>query len=267
MTSTLPRRPDPARALADRRQRTTRPDLRFEKRCCATAIRLAAMDEVGRGALAGPVSVGVVVVTPTIGRVPAGLRDSKLLTPAAREALVGPVRRWAREYAVGHASADEIDAIGIMSALRAAARRALAQLGRSGRRRPARRQPRLPQSRRLARLTRRPSRCCSRRRTPPAAAGARPDQGRPDLRRRWPGPACWPRPNGIGTWSTSRHCTRGTTSRSTRDTAPPNTSLRCGSTGPARCTGAAGGWTGSGGCIGDVDDEDLSDWKGEGYPT
>jgi len=108
---------------------TKRPDLRLEKALLRNGhVRLAAMDEVGRGALAGPVSVGVVVVTLTIGRVPPGLRDSKLLTPAAREALIRPVRRWAREYAVGHASAEEIDAIGIMCALRTAARRALAQL-------------------------------------------------------------------------------------------------------------------------------------------
>ena len=66
--------------------------------------RLAAMDEVGRGALAGPVTVGVVVVTASIGRVPPGLRDSKLLTPAARERWLPPVRRWAGEWAVGHAS-------------------------------------------------------------------------------------------------------------------------------------------------------------------
>jgi ribonuclease HII len=113
------------------RQRSTasRPDLRFEKTLLRRGyLRLAAMDEVGRGALAGPVSVGVVVVTPGIGRVPAGLRDSKLLTPAAREALISPVRRWVKEYGVGHASADEIDAIGIMAALRLAARRALDQL-------------------------------------------------------------------------------------------------------------------------------------------
>jgi ribonuclease HII len=91
-------------------------------------VRLAAMDEVGRGALAGPVSVGVVVITPAIGRVPAGLRDSKLLTPAARAALVAPIRRWGREYAVGHATSLEIDAVGIIGGLRLAAMRALAAL-------------------------------------------------------------------------------------------------------------------------------------------
>src|SRR4051812_50201430 len=86
------------------------------------------MDEVGRGALAGPVSVGVVVVDLEIGTAPAGVRDSKLLAPAARQALVPRLRRWARAWAVGHAEPEEIDAYGIMAGLRLARRRALAQL-------------------------------------------------------------------------------------------------------------------------------------------
>jgi ribonuclease HII len=89
---------------------------------------IAAMDEVGRGALAGPVSVGVVVVDAAVGTVPKGVRDSKLLPAQARERLVPKIRRWAPEWAVGHAGPDEVDAIGIMRALRAAGRRALAQL-------------------------------------------------------------------------------------------------------------------------------------------
>ncbi|SDP25066.1 RNase HII [Nakamurella panacisegetis] len=108
---------------------STRPHLRLEKELLRGGVtRLAAMDEVGRGALAGPVTVGVVVVTARIGRVPAGLKDSKLLTPLARESLLPAVRRWAGEYAVGHASPAEIDRIGIIAALRLAGRRALAQL-------------------------------------------------------------------------------------------------------------------------------------------
>ncbi|MDQ2846480.1 MAG: ribonuclease HII [Actinomycetota bacterium] len=118
-----------ARKALPRNTSLHRPTLRHEKTLLRDGcLRLAAMDEVGRGALAGPVTIGVVVVTERIGRVPLGLRDSKLLTPAARDRLVEPVRRWAKEYAVGHASAVEIDAIGIMSAMRAAAARALAQL-------------------------------------------------------------------------------------------------------------------------------------------
>ena len=120
----------------------------WRRNCSARGIggaRLAAMDEVGRGALAGPVTVGVVVVTATIGRVPPGLRDSKLLTPAAREALVRPVRRWVTEYAVGHASPAEIDTIGIIAALRMAGQRALAGAVRPGRCGAAGRQPQLPE--------------------------------------------------------------------------------------------------------------------------
>ncbi len=90
------------------------------------------MDEVGRGALAGPVSVGVVVVDETTGRLPRGLRDSKLLTPAAREALCEPVRRWSLGSAVGHAQPAEIDSVGIIGALRLAGNRALATLAAQG---------------------------------------------------------------------------------------------------------------------------------------
>jgi ribonuclease HII len=86
------------------------------------------MDEVGRGALAGPVTVGVVVVDVEVRSAPTGVRDSKLLAPAAREALVPRLRRWSRAWAVGHAEPEEIDTYGIMAALRLAGRRALAQL-------------------------------------------------------------------------------------------------------------------------------------------
>ena len=89
---------------------------------------VAGMDEVGRGALAGPVTVGVVVVDLATRSAPVGLRDSKLLTPLARARLAPRVRRWAPAWAVGHAQAWEIDEIGIMRALRLAGRRAMAQL-------------------------------------------------------------------------------------------------------------------------------------------
>lgn len=89
---------------------------------------VAGVDEVGRGAIAGPVSVGVVVVAPGTGTAPKGLRDSKLLSPGAREVLAPKVRSWAVDHAVGHSSAGEIDAYGIMAALRLAALRALASV-------------------------------------------------------------------------------------------------------------------------------------------
>ncbi|MEE6280327.1 ribonuclease HII [Georgenia sunbinii] len=109
------------------------PTRRLERELLDAGHRLVAgMDEVGRGSLAGPVSVGVVVVDATTGRLPRGLRDSKLLTAQAREALCEPVRRWSVGSAVGHAAAAEIDTIGIIAALRLAGTRALATLATAG---------------------------------------------------------------------------------------------------------------------------------------
>lgn len=105
------------------------PTLRLERGLLREGHRLVAgMDEVGRGALAGPVTVGVVVVHQSTRTAPAGVKDSKLLAPAVREALVPKLRRWAHAYAVGHAEPEEIDRYGIIAALRLAGRRALAQL-------------------------------------------------------------------------------------------------------------------------------------------
>ena len=105
------------------------PSLRIERALLREGhLLIAAVDEVGRGALAGPASVGVVLVDSTVRTAPAGVRDSKLLTPAARQALVPRIRRWALAHAVGHAGPDEVDAIGILAALRLAAQRALAML-------------------------------------------------------------------------------------------------------------------------------------------
>ncbi|WP_082097529.1 ribonuclease HII [Demequina silvatica] len=85
---------------------------------------VAGIDEVGRGALAGPVSVGVSVVT-RCDTWPEGLTDSKLLSAARREAMIEPLTTFGIARAVGHASSAEIDAVGIVAALRLAARRAL----------------------------------------------------------------------------------------------------------------------------------------------
>lgn len=105
------------------------PTLREERSLLRTGHTLVAgMDEVGRGALAGPVTVGVVVVDITTRSAPVGLRDSKLLTPQARYRLAPQLRRWAPAWAVGHAESQEIDALGIIGALRLAGRRAVAQL-------------------------------------------------------------------------------------------------------------------------------------------
>lgn len=107
--------------------RGRKPTLRVERALQRDGYRLlAGMDEVGRGALAGPVTVGVVVIDESSRSAPQGVRDSKLLAAPAREAMVPRIRRWSRAYAVGHASPAEIDEIGIIAALRLAGRRALA---------------------------------------------------------------------------------------------------------------------------------------------
>jgi ribonuclease HII len=105
--------------------------LRVERQLLrAGATLVCGIDEVGRGALSGPVSVGVVLVDTDVRRSLPGVRDSKLLTPQARADLVPRIRRWAAGWAVGHASAQEIDEVGIIAALRRAGLRALASLPR-----------------------------------------------------------------------------------------------------------------------------------------
>ena len=106
-----------------------RPTLRVERALQREGHRLlAGMDEVGRGALAGPVSVGVVVIDDVCRSAPVGVKDSKLLSPQMRERMVPKIQRWATAYAVGHSSPGEIDQYGIMVALRLAGNRALAAL-------------------------------------------------------------------------------------------------------------------------------------------
>jgi ribonuclease HII len=108
-----------------------RPSLRLARAAMRShgLVRVGGMDEVGRGALAGPVTVGVVVVDASTRSAPAGLDDSKRLSPAERERLAPLLARWAPAWAVGHADNDEIDAWGILVALRVAGLRALAALG------------------------------------------------------------------------------------------------------------------------------------------
>jgi len=106
-----------------------RPNLRVEKQLFRDGHAVVVgCDEVGRGALSGPVSVGVVAIDAAVRRVPEGLADSKLLSPNRREVLAPRVQRWAVDAAVGHAASEEIDRFGILLALRLAALRALQQL-------------------------------------------------------------------------------------------------------------------------------------------
>lgn len=90
---------------------------------------VAGVDEVGRGALAGPLCVGAVAVVAATCDPPDGLADSKLLTAEARAAVAPLLREWACAWALGWASAREIDESGLTVALRLAGHRALAGLG------------------------------------------------------------------------------------------------------------------------------------------
>lgn len=89
------------------------------------------VDEVGRGAIAGPVVVGVSVLRAATD-FPVGLRDSKLVSASKREKLMDPILDWVHGIAAGEASAAEIDEFGIISALSRAAERAFATLAIAG---------------------------------------------------------------------------------------------------------------------------------------
>jgi ribonuclease HII len=105
------------------------PTLRTERELLSGGAPIVlACDEVGRGALAGPVTVGLVLIDDRIRRMPAGLRDSKLLSEPRREAMAPLAARWVRGWAVGEASAEEIDRLGIITCLGIAGARAFAAL-------------------------------------------------------------------------------------------------------------------------------------------
>ena len=96
----------------------------------AGARCIAGVDEVGRGAWAGPVTVCAVVVRAGFPDPPAGLTDSKRLSPPRRAAIAGELLSWVEAYAIGEAGPAEIDAAGLTAALRRAAVCALEQLPR-----------------------------------------------------------------------------------------------------------------------------------------
>src|SRR6516165_2017685 len=110
------------------------PDLKEERRLRREGHEwVAGLDEVGRGAWAGPLTVGVAVVRPRVQlrSMPAWLRDSKMLSEARREEIFGAVGKWLEAWSVGHATSFECDRWGMTEALRVAARRALAGLGQA----------------------------------------------------------------------------------------------------------------------------------------
>ncbi|MFP3900605.1 MAG: ribonuclease HII [Acidimicrobiia bacterium] len=85
------------------------------------------LDEVGRGAWAGPLTVAAAVLPR--GRRVYKVRDSKQLLPHEREALFDRIAGWCTAWAVGHASHEECDDLGMSEAQRLAARRAIERLG------------------------------------------------------------------------------------------------------------------------------------------
>ena len=112
---------------------STVPTLRHERVLMREGARLViGMDEVGRGALAGPVGVGLSIVDIDTRTAPEGLKDSKLLPEAKREELQPKVARWVRHGAVGLASNERIEQIGIIAALGLAARRAIDAIREQG---------------------------------------------------------------------------------------------------------------------------------------
>ena len=92
--------------------------------------RVAGIDEAGRGALAGPLVAAAVILPPdpACGRALAGVRDSKLLTRRAREALYARVAECALAVGVGIVPAHIVDGIGLSAAGQLAFRRAVATL-------------------------------------------------------------------------------------------------------------------------------------------
>jgi len=107
---------------------------RIEKRLLREGRRLiAGIDEVGRGALCGPVVAAAVIIPPEwlVGRPPACVReidDSKLLAPAKRAELAAFLVREVPGLGIGMASAAEVDGINILRATHLAMRRALERL-------------------------------------------------------------------------------------------------------------------------------------------
>ena len=118
-------------AEADAGPGNAHPSLIEERRLWRAGFaRVAGLDEAGRGALAGPVVAGAVILPAACAQegVWAAAQDSKLLSPARREELAVQIQAQAAAWSLGEASAAEIDTIGIAPATRLAMRRAVHSL-------------------------------------------------------------------------------------------------------------------------------------------
>lgn len=112
--------------------RTNAPTLKFEQSLWQSGLlHVAGFDEAGRGAMAGPVAVGAVVLpaSPDLTRILTGVRDSKQMTPQERETWAERIKSVALAWRVDFSSAEEIDRLGIVGATRLAAMRALENIG------------------------------------------------------------------------------------------------------------------------------------------
>lgn len=100
-----------------------KPDFEFERRAHARGyVRIAGVDEVGRGPLAGPVTAAAVVLDPAC--IPQGLNDSKKLTKKTRARLYDEIMEVA-DVSIAHASVEEIEELNILRASHLAMIRAL----------------------------------------------------------------------------------------------------------------------------------------------
>ena len=115
---------------ASGREDPDKPDLQVEMLLWNRGARVVAgLDEVGRGAWAGPLVVGVVSLdAETAAALPEGVDDSKQLSPKERERLSPLICSTVRGWAVGSASPAECDSLGMTEAQRLAAARALDSL-------------------------------------------------------------------------------------------------------------------------------------------
>lgn len=109
----------------------SKPNLFYEKKLWSAYEFVAGLDEAGRGALAGPVTVGAVILPKeksNLIKLLHGVHDSKQLTPTKRNQLVPQIKKNAVAWGIGFSSAKEIDEVGIVPATRLAMKRALENL-------------------------------------------------------------------------------------------------------------------------------------------
>ena len=105
----------------------THPDFTLEDSAKARGFRrVAGIDEVGRGPLAGPVTAAAVILDPA--NTPDGIDDSKRLNAATRARLAAQIKASALAWSIAHASVAEIDALNILQASHLAMKKALEAL-------------------------------------------------------------------------------------------------------------------------------------------